>query len=166
MKNYFIYLIICIFTFLLLFIFINKEISNNSGNNILSKYVYNLNGDNFLDNLKNYSLDNNQFVLYISIDKNNEFNNEFKDYIVNNNLKEKIVYLKLYKNYNNSYLKDFKNIFFDENIKNIDLQYLNQSNLYFFENGKVVDILYKSKKSINTFDVKNYINGLGDYIND
>lgn len=164
LKNYLIYLVICIITFALLFFFVarvhNMEIEKKSD---LSGFVHQLPNEDTLINLKNYAIDNPNFFLYISNHNGgSSFEKDFKNYILSCNLKESIVYLNGWNKLNTKFVKNFKNDLFDYSVKNVDIFALMQSNIYEFKDGMVVNILYKNKKSINIEDAKKFIESSGD----
>ena len=66
-KNYLIYLSVCLATFLLLFLFINRvRTMNIEKKSVLTGFLYEITDDNILDNLESYAIDNSNFFLYIS----------------------------------------------------------------------------------------------------
>lgn len=167
MKNYFIYLLICLLTFCLIFLFVFRvkkaEIVKHS---ILSGFLYEIPQQDVIENLNSYVIDNPNFFLYIANHSDEEFEIEFKDYINDNNLKEHIIYFNGWNQLDSTFVSDFKNNFVVSYFKSIDSKAYKQSNIYTYQNGKVVGMLYNKKVKINIEDVKNYIEKYGDKIYD
>ena len=82
-KNYLIYLGVCLATFLLLFLFINRvRTMNIEKKSVLTGFLYEITDNNILDNLESYAIDNSDFFLYISNHNNSsDFDVEFKQFI-------------------------------------------------------------------------------------
>ena len=167
LKNYFIYLLLCILTFCLLYLFIfrvkKSEIVKHS---ILSDFLYEIPQQDVIENLSSYVIDNPNFFLYIANHSDEQFENEFKNYIIDNNLKEHIIYFNGWNQIDSEFVSDFKKNFVVSYFKSIDSKAYKQSNIYTYQNGKVVDMLYNKKVKINIEDVKNYIEKYGDKIYD
>lgn len=165
-KNYIIYIVICLFTFLLLFIFVNKVKENDfEYESVMSGFLYEIKSDDFVMNLRNYAVDNPDFILYISNHNESSFDEELKQLILELNLNENMIYFNGFNKINNNFIKNFKVEFLNDYL-NIGNEALKQSNLYVFKDGKIVDSLYKNKSEIIIMDVKLYLESYGENIYD
>lgn len=167
MKNYFIYLLICLLTFCFLFLFVSRvkkaEIVKHS---ILNGFLYALSQQEVIENLDSYVIDNPNFFLYIANHSDENFEKDFKNYIIDNDLKEHIIYFNGWNQLDDNFANEFINNFVDSRFKSLDLKVYKQSNIYTYQNGKVVDMLYTKRANINIEDVKKYIEKYGDEIYD
>lgn len=159
-KNYLIYLSVCLATFLLLFLFINRvRTMNIEKKSVLTGFLYEITDDNILDNLESYAIDNSNFFLYISNHNNSsDFDMEFKQFIIDYSLKDNVIYLNGWNKLSSNFVKSFKSRMFSSDLNDVSIIALRQSNIYEFKNGKVVRILYKQKEKINMTDVRDFMN--------
>ena len=159
-KNYLIYLSVCLATFLLLFLFINRvRTMNIEKKSVLTGFLYEITDDNILDNLESYAIDNSNFFLYISNHNNSsDFDMEFKQFIIDYSLKDNVIYLNGWNKLSSNFVKSFKSRMFSSDLSDVSIIALRQSNIYEFKNGKVVRILYKQKEKINMSDVRIFMN--------
>ena len=159
-KNYLIYLGVCLATFLLLFLFINRvRTMNIEKKSVLTGFLYEITDDNILDNLESYAIDNSNFFLYISNHNNSsDFDMEFKQFIIDYSLKDNVIYLNGWNKLSSNFVKSFKSRMFSSDLSDVSIIALRQSNIYEFKNGKVVRILYKQKEKINMSDVRIFMN--------
>ena len=159
-KNYLIYLSVCLATFLLLFLFINRvRTMNIEKKSVLTGFLYEITDDNILDNLESYAIDNSNFFLYISNHNNSsDFDMEFKQFIIDYSLKDNVIYLNGWNKLSSNFVKSFKSRMFSSDLNDVSIIALRQSNIYEFKNGKVVRILYKQKEKINMSDVRIFMN--------
>lgn len=159
-KNYLIYLSVCLATFLLLFLFINRvRTMNIEKKSVLTGFLYEITDDNILDNLESYAIDNSNFFLYISNHNNSsDFDMEFKQFIIDYSLKDNVIYLNGWNKLSSNFVKSFKSRMFSSDLSDVFIIALRQSNIYEFKNGKVVRILYKQKEKINMTDVRDFMN--------
>ena len=161
-KNYVLYFMLCIFTFLLLFLFVNKvKRMDKMQTSVLSGFLYEIKQEDFILNLKSYALDNPSFILYISNHRNSTFDLEFKQYVIENELIDNIIYFDGWNQLNNNFVKVFRSEFFSSNM-DINLMGLKQTNLYTYQEGNIVNVLYKNKQEIDMNDVKLYLESYGD----
>lgn len=161
-KNYLIYLSVCLATFLLLFLFINRvRTMNIEKKSVLTGFLYEITDDNILDNLENYAIDNSNFFLYISNHNNSsDFDMEFKQFIIDYSLKDNVIYLNGWNKLSSNFVKSFKSRMFSSDLNDVSIIALRQSNIYEFKNGKVARILYNQKEKINMSDVRIFMNGV------
>lgn len=162
-KNYLIYGVICIVTFLLLILFVYKV--NTMGitkKTVLSGFLYEIPEEAAIINLKSYSMDNPNFFLYISNDSNSDFELLLKDYLIDSSLNDSVVYLNGWNKLDTQFINEFQKELFVDSLKGISSLALKQSNIYAFQEGKVVDVLYKEKEKIVIEDVKNFIESFGE----
>ncbi len=159
-KNYLIYLGVCLATFLLLFLFINRvRTMNIEKKSVLTGFLYEITDNNILDNLESYAIDNSDFFLYISNHNNSsDFDVEFKQFIADYSLKDNVIYLNGWNKLSSNFVKSFKSRMFSSDLSDVSIIALRQSNIYEFKNGKVVRILYKQKEKINMSDVRIFMN--------
>lgn len=159
-KNYLIYLSVCLATFLLLFLFINRvRTMNIEKKSVLTGFLYEITDDNILDNLESYAIDNSNFFLYISNHNNSsDFDMEFKQFIIDYSLKDNVIYLNGWNKLSSNFVKSFKSRMFSSDLNDVSIIALRQSNIYEFKNGKVARILYNQKKKINMSDVRIFMN--------
>lgn len=159
-KNYLIYLGVCLATFLLLFLFINRvRTMNIEKKSVLTGFLYEITDNNILDNLESYAIDNSDFFLYISNHNNSsDFDVEFKQFIADYSLKDNVIYLNGWNKLSSNFVKNFKSRMFSSDLSDVSIIALRQSNIYEFKNGKVVRILYKQKEKINMSDVRIFMN--------
>ena len=159
-KNYLIYLGVCLATFLLLFLFINRvRTMNIEKKSVLTGFLYEITDDNILDNLESYAIDNSNFFLYISNHNNSsDFDVEFKQFIADYSLKDNVIYLNGWNKLSSNFVKSFKSKMFSSDLSDVSIITLRQSNIYEFKNSKVVRILYKQKEKINMSDVRIFMN--------
>lgn len=159
-KNYLIYLSVCLATFLLLFLFINRvRTMNIEKKSVLTGFLYEITDDNILDNLESYAIDNSNFFLYISNHNNSsDFDMEFKQFIIDYSLKDNVIYLNGWNKLSSNFVKSFKSIMFSSDLNDVSIIALRQSNIYEFKNGKVARILYNQKEKINMSDVRIFMN--------
>lgn len=166
-KNYIAFILLCIGTLLLTFILINQLSSfNDSKENLNSKYFYQIGNKNVLENLQNYSLDNPNFILYISFKEDEKFEKELSQYIADISLNNKIVYLKAGNDFNSNFISNFSSKFFSSTVSYSNYDFMEQSNMYKFENSKITNNLYSAKKKINIDDARLFIERNGEFIND
>lgn len=157
LKNYIIYIIICLLTLFFLFIFVNRiKRTDHSSDSLLNGFLYEIKYDDIFQNLKNYAIDNPNFVLYISNQSQSFFDKELKQYLLENNLKEEIVYLDGWNKLDNDFINEFKEEFFSPSLY-IDSDCIKQSNFYTYENGMIVRTLYTTQEKINMDDVRIYL---------
>lgn len=162
-KNYIIVAIMSILTFVIAGYFAfwyteNKEYNEN--NSIMTGYLLEIGEDEILVNLSNYLLDNPNTVLYMSYGNDSsvkDFENEFKEFINKNNIKQSFIYIDLNRVDDKNFINDFKNNFFNNELKNKNFEVRKQPNLFIFKEGKVENALYYTKQSINMVDVKIYL---------
>lgn len=161
-KNYLIYLSVCLATFLLLFLFINRvRTMNIEKKSVLTGFLYEITDDNILDNLESYAIDNSNFFLYISNHNNSsDFDMEFKQFIIDYSLKDNVIYLNGWNKLSSNFVKSFKSRMFSSDLNDVSIIALRQSNIYEFKNGKVARILYNQKEKINMSDVRIFMNGV------
>ncbi len=159
-KNYLIYLSVCLATFLLLFLFINRvRTMNIEKKSVLTGFLYEITDDNILDNLESYAIDNSNFFLYISNHNNSsDFDMEFKQFIIDYSLKDNVIYLNGWNKLSSNFVKSFKSRMFSSDLNDVSIIALRQSNIYEFKNGKVARILYNQKEKINMSDVRIFMN--------
>lgn len=159
-KNYLIYLGVCLATFLLLFLFINRvRTMNIEKKSVLTGFLYEITDDNILDNLESYAIDNSNFFLYISNHNNSsDFDMEFKQFIIDYSLKDNVIYLNGWNKLSSNFVKSFKSRMFSSDLNDVSIIALRQSNIYEFKNGKVARILYNQKEKINMSDVRIFMN--------
>ena len=159
-KNYLIYLSVCLATFLLLFLFINRvRTMNIEKKSVLTGFLYEITDDNILDNLESYAIDNSNFFLYISNHNNSsDFDMEFKQFIIHYSLKDNVIYLNGWNKLSSNFVKSFKSRMFSSDLNDVSIIALRQSNIYEFKNGKVARILYNQKEKINMSDVRIFMN--------
>ena len=162
-KNYIIVGIISILTIIIVgyFTFWYKETKEyNDNHSIMSGYLLEMGEDEVIVNLSNYVLDNPDAVLYISYGNDievKEFENEFKKFIHQNDIKQLFIYIDLNRIKDKKFINDFKNTFFDEELKNKNVVIEKQPNIFIFKDGKVESALYYTKQKINMMDVKSYL---------
>lgn len=161
-KNYLIYLSVCLATFLLLFLFINRvRTMNIEKKSVLTGFLYEITDDNILDNLESYAIDNSNFFLYISNHNNSsDFDMEFKQFIIDYSLKDNVIYLNGWNKLSSNFVKSFKSRMFSSDLNDVSIIALRQSNIYEFKNGKIARILYNQKEKINMSDVRIFMNGV------
>lgn len=159
-KNYLIYLGVCLATFLLLFLFINRvRTMNIEKKSVLTGFLYEITDNNILDNLESYAIDNSNFFLYISNHNNSsDFDMEFKQFIIDYSLKDNVIYLNGWNKLSSNFVKSFKSRMFSSDLNDVSIIALRQSNIYEFKNGKVARILYSQKEKINMSDVRIFMN--------
>ena len=159
-KNYLIYLGVCLATFLLLFLFINRvRTMNIEKKSVLTGFLYEITDDNILNNLESYAIDNSDFFLYISNHNNSsDFDMDFKQFIADYSLKDNVIYLNGWNKLSSNFVKSFKSRMFSSDLSDVSIIALRQSNIYEFKNGKVIRILYKQKEKINMSDVRIFMN--------
>lgn len=159
-KNYLIYLGVCLATFLLLFLFINRvRTMNIEKKSVLTGFLYEITDNNILDNLESYAIDNSNFFLYISNHNNSsDFDMEFKQFIIDYSLKDNVIYLNGWNKLSSNSVKSFKSRMFGSDLNDVSIIALRQSNIYEFKNGKVARILYNQKEKINMSDVRIFMN--------
>lgn len=159
-KNYLIYLGVCLATFLLLFLFINRvRTMNIEKKSVLTGFLYEITDDNILNNLESYAIDNSDFFLYISNHNNSsDFDMDFKQFIADYSLKDNVIYLNGWNKLSSNFVKSFKSRMFSSDLSDVSIIALRQSNIYEFKNGKVTRILYKQKEKINMSDVRIFMN--------
>lgn len=159
-KNYLIYLSVCLATFLLLFLFINRvRTMNIEKKSVLTGFLYEITDDNILDNLESYAIDNSNFFLYISNHNNSsDFDMEFKQFIIDYSLKDNVIYLNGWNKLSSNFVKSFKSRMFSSDLNDVSIIALRQSNIYEFKNGKVARILYNQKEKINMSDIRIFMN--------
>ena len=159
-KNYLIYLSVCLATFLLLFLFINRvRTMNIEKKSVLTGFLYEITDNNILDNLESYAIDNSDFFLHISnLNNSSDFDVEFKQFIADYSLKDNVIYLNGWNKLSSNFVKSFKSRMFSSDLNDVSIIALRQSNIYEFKNGKVVRILYKQKEKINMSDVRIFMN--------
>ena len=159
-KNYLIYLGVCLATFLLLFLFINRvRTMNIEKKSVLTGFLYEITDNNILDNLESYAIDNSDFFLYISNHNNSsDFDVEFKQFIADYSLKDNVIYLNGWNKLSSNFVKSFKIRMFSSELSDVSIIALRQSNIYEFKNGKVARILYNQKEKINMSDVRIFMN--------
>lgn len=159
-KNYLIYLGVCLATFLLLFLFINRvRTMNIEKKSVLTGFLYEITDDNILNNLESYAIDNSDFFLYISNHNNSsDFDMEFKQFIADYSLKDNVIYLNGWNKLSSNFVKSFKSRMFSSDLNDVSIIALRQSNIYEFKNGKVARILYNQKEKINMSDVRIFMN--------
>lgn len=159
-KNYLIYLSVCLATFLLLFLFINRvRTMNIEKKSVLTGFLYEITDDNILDNLESYAIDNSNFFLYISNHNNSsDFDMEFKQFIIDYSLKDNVIYLNGWNKLSSNFVKSFKSRMFSSDLNDVSIIALRQSNIYEFKNGKVARILYNQKGKINMSDIRIFMN--------
>lgn len=159
-KNYLIYLSVCLATFLLLFLFINRvRTMNIEKKSVLTGFLYEITDNNILDNLESYAIDNSNFFLYISNHNNSsDFDMEFKQFIIDYSLKDNVIYLNGWNKLSSNFVKNFKSRIFSSDLNDVSIIALRQSNIYEFKNGKVARILYNQKEKINMSDVRIFMN--------
>ena len=159
-KNYLIYLSVCLATFLLLFLFINRvRTMNIEKKSVLTGFLYEITDDNILDNLESYAIDNSNFFLYISNNNNSsDFDMEFKQFIIDYSLKDNVIYLNGWNKLSSNFVKSFKSRMFSSDLNDVSIIALRQSNIYEFKNGKVARILYNQKEKINMSDIRIFMN--------
>lgn len=159
-KNYLIYLGVCLATFLLLFLFINRvRTMNIEKKSVLTGFLYEITDNNILDNLESYAIDNSNFFLYISNHNNSsDFDMEFKQFIIDYSLKDNVIYLNGWNKLSSNFVKSFKSRMFGSDLNDVSIIALRQSNIYEFKNGKVARILYNQKEKINMSDVRIFMN--------
>lgn len=159
-KNYLIYLGVCLATFLLLFLFINRvRTMNIEKKSVLTGFLYEITDDNILDNLESYAIDNSNFFLYISNHNNSsDFDMEFKQFIIDYSLKDNVIYLNGWNKLSSNFVKSFKSRMFSSDLNDVSIIALRQSNIYEFKNGKVARILYNQKEKINMSDIRIFMN--------
>lgn len=159
-KNYLIYLGVCLATFLLLFLFINRvRTMNIEKKSVLTGFLYEITDNNILDNLESYAIDNSNFFLYISNHNNSsDFDMEFKQFIIDYSLKDNVIYLNGWNKLSSNFVKSFKGRMFGSDLNDVSIIALRQSNIYEFKNGKVARILYNQKEKINMSDVRIFMN--------
>lgn len=90
---------------------------------------------------ENYVLENPDVVIYISNDQSENtkrFEKKLKNYILDENLKSHFIYING-KESTKNFLSNFKEKYFMEEIKKIEVTY---PNLFVMENGKIKDVLY------------------------
>lgn len=111
------------------------------------------------DELSTFLVENRDIILYISPsgeEKIKDFEIEFKKYILDHQLSQDIIYLNT-RNVSKKFFNDFKKNYFSNNLKQADIDIVNQPNLFLIENGKVVAVMYTKKATINMNDIKNFI---------
>ena len=161
MKNYVIFFLLAVLTIVVVFTirktYLNK-IDFEKSTNVTLNFLSSINEKE----LSTYLVENRDIILYLSSssdDSINQFENEFRDYILNNHLSQDILYLNT-KNVSKSFFKNFKKNYFADNLKSSNIEVINQPNLYLIENGKVTSVMYKNKQDINIKDVENFIEEL------
>ncbi len=157
-KNYIIFGLLVIVTLTIVFSIrktyldkIDYENSTNETLNILSSVNE--------DELSTYLVENREIVLYMSPSGDStiqEFENEFRNYILDNQLSQDIIYLNT-RNISKSFIKNFKKNYFSDSLKSSDIEVVEQPNLYLIDNGKVVSVLYAKESKINMTDVKKFL---------
>lgn len=162
-KNYVIVGIVSTLTFVIVgyFAFWYTETKEyNANNSIMTGYLLEMGEDEIVVNLSNYILDNPNTVLYMSYGNDpsvKDFENEFKNFISKNNIKQSFIYIDLNRVDDKNFINDFKNNFFDDGLKNKNVEVKKQPNLFVFKEGKIESALYYTKQSINMTDVKIYL---------
>lgn len=151
---------VCLATFLLLFLFINRvRTMNIEKKSVLTGFLYEITDNNILDNLESYAIDNSNFFLYISNHNNSsDFDMEFKQFIIDYSLKDNVIYLNGWNKLSSNFVKSFKSRMFSSDLNDVSIIALRQSNIYEFKNGKVARILYNQKEKINMSDVRIFMN--------
>ena len=152
MKNYFILALIFLIT--VIGVFYAREWYNTSKeyyaqNSVMTKLVREIKSEE----IANYTLENQKFVLYVASGKNFElkdFEDEFKNLIKNMDLIDSVVYMNLVGVDPNSFYNLLKNDF--SATTRIKDQITNDSSasLYVFTDGKITNIL----NNVNDYSMK------------
>lgn len=106
------------------------------------------------NDLKSYLVENRRIIIYTSDSLNpsiEDFEKDFRNYIVENELSKEIIYLNLNQVSSNFY-DSLKERYFIENLKNDNIS-TQQANIYLFEDGKIEEVLYKEESFISLKDV-------------
>lgn len=152
MKNYFI--LVLIFLITVIGVFYAREWYNTSKeyyaqNSVMTKLVREIKSEE----IANYTLENQKFVLYVASGKNFElkdFEDEFKNLIKNMDLIDSVLYMNLDGVDPNSFYNLLKNDF--SATTRIKDQITNDSSasLYVFTDGKITNIL----NNVNDYSMK------------
>lgn len=95
------------------------------------------------DELSNFILENQKFILYVASGKNMEikdFENKFKDLIQDMDLNDLVLYMNLDDVDSNRLYDSLKSYAFDSKVKN-QINYNSMASMYVFTDSKITDVL-------------------------
>ena len=95
------------------------------------------------DELSNFILENQKFILYVASGKNMEikdFENKFKDLIQDMDLNDLVLYMNLDDVDNNCLYDSLKSYAFDSKVKN-QINSNSMASMYVFTDSKITDVL-------------------------
>jgi hypothetical protein len=143
LKNYLIFALVAILSFLFVFNLSRWYRQNKIYTTSLSKVI----SEVLPSELKDYLTENGTIVIYASSsvdEKLEEFENEFKQYIIDNQIENMIIYYDVNKD---------DNKFFENELKTI----LTYPNLYLIKEHELSTKLYYETKEINLEEVKTFL---------
>lgn len=152
-KNYIIYGIVvlisfaCVFSLAKVYTDYQEEVKNSS---LMTDTVVEI----YSDNIDSFMLENDNIAIYLASSKEelNEFEKDFRAYIIEKQINEKIVFLNL-ELADESFLKDF----IDDYYNSQSLTNITSPNIVLISENKIIDILYFSEKKITMEEVKAFL---------
>ena len=157
-KNYIILVVIIIITFLIPFGLRNiylQKIDYNLKNNDVMNFLFEVKEDE----LNNYLMENRDIIIYMSFSSsevNSNFKDKLKKYVDNNELNKEIVYIDL-DDVNDKFYIDFKNNYFNDNLKGGNNKLNKNSTILAVKESKVIDFISKENGSISFDETKKFI---------
>lgn len=143
LKNYIIFAIVAMLSFIFVFNLSNWYLKNTTYTTNITKTI----AEVMPLELENYLIENDNIIIYVSSssDKNLEiFEKDLANYFINNQLESNIIYYDYDKDDNNNFKK----------VLNVDLTY---PNLYAIKNHKFDKSLYIAKNDSSIESFKNFI---------
>jgi hypothetical protein len=159
-KNYVIFAIISLLSFALVYN-LGKWYKNNVyEEEIMTTVITEVLGDEF----DAFIIENSNIVVYMASseeDNINDFEKEFKKYIIKEELQGEIIYFDISKYNNEAFYNDFHNRYFNQSLLESNKKLTYFPNIVVFQEHKVTSMLYENSKDINISDVKIFIENSG-----
>ena len=151
-KNYFILAIVVLLTVVLAFYmrdWYNTSKEYYAQNSVMTKVVREIKSEE----IANFTLENQKFILYVSSGQNVElknFENDLKDLIKRMDLSEEVLYMNLDGVDTNTFYNSLKNQFaVNTRVKN-QISINSSSSMYVFTDGKITTLL----NNVNNYSMK------------
>lgn len=151
-KNYFILAIVVLLTVVLAFYmrdWYNTSKEYYAQNSVMAKVVREIKSEE----IANFTLENQKFILYVSSGQNVElknFENDLKDLIKRMDLSEEVLYMNLDGVDTNTFYNSLKNQFVvNTRVKN-QISMNSSSSMYVFTDGKITTLL----NNVNNYSMK------------
>ncbi len=156
-KNYVLTFLLFILTIIAV-LFIKRIYENREAIEVVTNDRMDVLSEIKENDLKSYVVENRKIIIYASYSSDfsiENFESQFREYIINHELTKEIVYLNL-SQVGSKFYDTLKDKYFIDDLKKVTLP-KGQANMYAFENGKIVDILYRDSANITLNDAITFL---------